>query len=247
MTDVVNKVNGNDYYDYNKLKMPDAADKTGNGEQFGLAYQRAQEEVSENDEKDKKDQSEESGAVGSGRQRTVMQGGVRLELSGSGQAYGGTAIDSEKQSETVGHGIVDTIRTWITALLRSLKEIFYRIWNDPAPSEDIVPEDEAGEAAEPERLSEEYRALKNLEELQDPEAAAKQQMEREANKNAEIQKLLRSGDMEQVISLVTENGQKSMAKNSTLLTYYDRSGKIAPLSASDQERILHGDRSTKKL
>ena len=58
---------------------------------------------------------------------------------------------------------------------------------------------------------------------------------------------MRSGDMERVVNLVTENGQKTMAKNSTLLTYYDRSGKIAPLSASDQERILHGDRNVKKL
>ena len=40
---MVNKVGGNDYYDYSKLKMPDAADKTGTGEKFSLNYQRTQE------------------------------------------------------------------------------------------------------------------------------------------------------------------------------------------------------------
>lgn len=245
MTNVVNKVNGNDYYDYTKLKMPDAADKTGNGEQFSLAYQRAQEET---EEKDKDDQSEESGAVGASGQRTVMQGGVRLELSGSGQADAALKRDSAQRTDSVAPGLLDTIRSWITAFIQSAKELFYKIWNDTGQSDDAVVENaETAESAEPERLSEEYLALKNLEELQNPEVVARQQMERETKRDEEIQRLLRSGDMDQVISLVTENGQKTMAKNSTLLTYYDRSGKITPLSASDQERILHGDRNTRKL
>lgn len=245
MTNVVNKVNGNDYYDYTKLKMPDAADKTGNGEQFSLAYQRAQEEESEKDEKDK---SEESGAAKAGRPRTVVQSGVKLELSGSGQADAALKRDSAQRTDSVGPGLIDTIRSWITAFIQSAKELFYKIWNDPVQADDAVVENaETAESDEPEKLSEEYIALKNLEELQNPDLIARQQVERETKKDEEIQKLLRTGDMDQVISLVTENGQKTMAKNSTLLTYYDRSGKITPLSASDQERILHGDRNARKL
>lgn len=250
VTNVVNRINGNDYYDYTQLKMPDAADKTGNGEQFSLAYQRAQEET---DEKEESDKSEESGAVGAGRQRTVVQGGVKLELSGNEQTYIGKEHDSARQTGALNLGIIDTIRSWVTAFIDSVREILYKIWNDPTSrnstdlSEDGVVQNETADIIEPERLTEEYLALKNLEELQNPENAARQQIERGTKKNEEIQKLLRSGDMEQVISLVTENGHKTMAKNSTLLTYYDRSGKITPLSASDQERILHGDRNVRKL
>lgn len=241
---MVNKVNGNDYYDYTKLKMPEAADTANNGEKFSLAYQRAQDET---EEKDKSDKSEESGDAGAGGQRTVMQGGVKLELSGSGRTYTEKEQRSATRTEDVGPGLVDTIRSWVTAFVQSVRDIFYKIWNDSTPSVEPDEAEEIEEAAEPERLSEEYLALKNLEQLQNPEAAARQQLERETKKDAEIQKLLRSGDMEQVISLVTENGQRTMAKNSTLLTYYDRTGKITPLSASDQERILHGDRNTRKL
>lgn len=244
VTNVVNKVNGNDYYNYTKLKMPDAADKTDNGEQFSLAYQRAQEET---EEKDKNDRSEESGAVGASGQRTVMQGGVKLELSGSGRTYAEKEQSNTTRIEDVGQGLVGTIRSWVTALVQSVREILYKIWNDPTPSGEPVEVDEVEESAEPERLSEEYLALKNPEDLQNPEFVARQQVERETKRDEEIQRLLRSGDMDQVISLVTENGQKTMAKNSTLLTYYDRSGKITPLSASDQERILHGDRNARKL
>ena len=245
---MVNKVNGNDYYDYTKLKMPDAADKTGNGEQFSLAYQRAQEETEEKDEKDKAEALDVSGV---GMQRTVLQGGVRLELSGSGQAN--VKQDNAQQSQTAGQGLFDTVRTWIASFVQSVKGFLYKVWNDQASQEDsILQEDvsvqnETAKSDEPERLSEEYLTLKNLEGLQNPENAAREQLTREAKREEEIQKLLRSGDMDKVLSLVTENGQKTMAKNSTLLTYYDRTGKITPLSASDQERILHGDRNTRKL
>ena len=244
MTDVVNRVNGNDYYDYTKLKMPDAADRTGNDDQFSLAYQRAQEKTEEKDEKDK---SDEPGAAETGRPRTVMQSGVKLELSGNAQALDAAKSDSAGQPQVAGRGFVDTIRSWITMFVQATRELLYKIWNDSTPQEDVSVQNGTVENDGPERLSEEYLALKNLEELQNPETAATRQIEREAKTDEEIQKLLRSGNMEQVVNLVTENGHKTMAKNSTLLTYYDRSGKIAPLSASDQERILHGDRSTRKL
>lgn len=40
---------------------------------------------------------------------------------------------------------------------------------------------------------------------------------------------------------------KYVARNSDLVTYYDRSGKLVQPNASDKERILHGDRNVKKL
>ena len=249
VTELVNRVNGNDVYDYAQLKMPNAADKTGDGEQFSLAYQRAQEET---EDKDKSDKAEEASADKTGAQRTVMQGGVRLELSGNRQSIS-DAKDNVQQSRVAGPGLLDMLKPWIAKITQSIKDFFYKIWNDPVPKEDKALQDDANasdatdETVEPERLSEEYLALKNLEALQNPDNAARSQLEREAEREKEIQKLLRSGNMEQVVSMVTENGQKTMAKNSTLLTYYDRTGKIAPLSASDRERILHGERGTRKL
>lgn len=201
---MINRVNGNDYYDYLKLKMPNAADKTENGEKFSLNYQYAQEEK---EDEDKKDQVEEGKDTG-GRQKTVMQGGVKLELSGSAQALFASEKDGSAQTGT---GFLDTVRSWIAAFTQTLKDILYKIWNDPAPQ---------GEGDMAENAESESLALHQLENLKDPE---------------------------QIINLVTDNGHKTIAKNSTLLTYYDRTGKITPLSLSDQERILHGDRNVTKL
>lgn len=252
VTDMVNRVNGVngiEPYDFTQLKMPNATDKTGDGEQFSMAYQRAQEEK---EDKDKSEETKESDTTGASKQRTVMQGGVKLELSNGGQKAANTDRIVQ-QTQVSGQGLIDTVRKWIGVFIQSAKDLLYKIWYDSVPQgevvsqEDIPVQDETLDAAEPERLTEEYKALKGLEELQNPENTVKLQMEREAAKDKEIQRLLRSGNIEQVLSLVTENGQRTMAKNSTLLTYYDRSGKIAPLSASDQERILHGDRTARKL
>ncbi|MDE6845321.1 MAG: hypothetical protein K2J99_06090 [Lachnospiraceae bacterium] len=269
---MVNRVNGNDYYDYSKLKMPDAADKTGNGEKFSLNYQRAQEEKEDEEKKDKAGEGEEAKITGRG-QRTVMQSGVKLELSGNAQSLSDIRRESTVHAQAAGQGLPDMIRSWISGFIQAVKDFIYKVWNDETPQSSTADTMTAGREAavqdtdvvqgaemvssvvenvqaginEPERLTEEYLALKNLENLRNPADTAGAQLQREKDRDKEIQKYLRNGNLEQVLNLVTQNGQKTMAKNSTLLTYYDRTGKITPLSASDQERILHGDRNVKKL
>lgn len=261
---MINRVNGNDYHDYSQLKMPDAADKTGNGEKFSLNYQYAKEKQEDEDEKAKAGEGKDAKISGGSGKRTVMQSGVRLELSGNAQSDFDTKHGSVASTQSAGEGLFNAIRSWITAFAQAVKDFLYKVWNDETPSNVTVEENEQGVKAvqgaesvpdagstestdEPERLTEEYLALRNLENLRKPEDAARQQLRHDADKNKEIQKYLRSGNLEQVLNIVTQNGQKTMAKNSTLLTYYDRTGKITPLSASDQERILHGDRNVKKL
>lgn len=259
---MVNRINNNDYYDYSKLKMPDPSDKADNGEKFSLNYQRAQEEKEDKDKKDKTEETEESVKISP---RSVTQGGVRLELSRNGQTASKTEQAATGQTSASGQGLMDTVLAWVRGFAQAVKAFLYKVWNDEAQP-DVMQDDASAEdastmpgpdagsdentaqiAAEPERLTEEYLAQKELESLQNPELAAFRQMQREAAKNKEIQKYLRSGNLEQVLSIVTDNGRKTMARNSSLLTYYDRTGKITSLSASDQERILHGDRNVKKL
>lgn len=69
----------------------------------------------------------------------------------------------------------------------------------------------------------------------------------EERRNREIRQSLQDGDMEHVIRLLTDNGKKTVAKNSTLLTSYDKNGRVVEPNASDRERALHGDRNTWKL
>lgn len=246
---MVNRVNGNEYYDYSQLKMPDAADKTDNGEKFSLNYQHTQEETTE---KDKKEKDGETEKLNNGT-RTVLQGGVRLELSrNSAQTVSDRTRGKEERPQDTGQKLIGMVQSWLQAFVQAVKDIANKIWNDPIPQdetsvEQIKSEDETvQETQAPERLTEEYLALHpgHMRNTQEVESSS---LRRGENRDKEIQKYLRSGNLEQVISLVTDNGRKTMAKNSTLLTYYDRHGRITPIGASDQERILHGDRNVKKL
>lgn len=69
----------------------------------------------------------------------------------------------------------------------------------------------------------------------------------EERRNRKIRQSLQDGDMERVISLLTENGKRTIAKNSTLLTSYDKHGRVVEPNASDRERALHGDKNSWKL
>lgn len=238
---MVNRVNGNNYYDYSKLKMPNAADKTKNGEKFSLNYQRAQEEKEDEDKKEQVEEGKDGKAAG-GRPRIVMQSGVKLELSGSGQALSDSKKDGSAQAEQAGAGFIDTVRSWIAVFTQTLKDILYKIWNDSAPQGDMAENAENVEQADTE--SDQTEEAGDMETSAESEAILQTD---ESERNKEIRKYLRSGNLEQVINLITDNGHKTMAKNSTLLTYYDRTGRITPLSPSDQERILHGDRNVTEL
>ena len=246
---MVNRVNGNEYYDYSQLKMPDAADKTDNGEKFSLNYQHTRNEATE---KDKKEKDGENEKINNGS-RTVLQGGVRLELSrNSAQSVSDRTRGKAERTQDTGQNLISMVQSWLHALVQAVKDIANKIWNDPIPQdetseEQIKSEDKTvQETQAPERLTEEYLAL-HPEHLRNTQELKSSSLQRGENRDKEIQKYLRSGNLEQVISLVTDNGRKTMAKNSTLLTYYDRHGRIAPIGASDQERILHGDRNVKKL
>lgn len=246
---MINRVNDNDYYDYRKLNMPTAADTTGSGEKFSLDYQRA-DDKKEEDEKQEKISGEgmDKGLSGN-RPRTVIQSGVKLELSGK---------EPEKASAEGENSFADlfhTVRTWVAALLQSFKGILNRIWNDPVPEDEVLSAEEAP-VKETDRLSEEYLEMNPPDPLKqsvgpaedtNEDVRSSQLLSGRGERDKEIQKYLRSGDLDQVISLLTENGHRTMAKNSSLLTYYDRTGRLTSLSASDQERILHGDRNVKKL
>ncbi len=261
---MINRVNGNDYYDYTKLNMPTSADTTGNGEKFSLDYQRADDKKEEGEGKEKIPKEGMGKELSGNGARTMLQSGVRLELSGNGQGK-----DHTEQKGMLSD-LLNTVRSLITIFIQSFKGILNRIWNDPVPEEEVLQTEDVP-MEETDRLSEEYLDINSSkimngreqsgsqvhvdegipaserEGMWNPESAAGNPLPDRAAREREIQKYLRTGNLEQVISLLTEDGHRTIAKNSTLLTYYDRTGRLTSLSASDQERILHGDRNTRKL
>lgn len=65
--------------------------------------------------------------------------------------------------------------------------------------------------------------------------------------DADIKKALKSKDTDSFRALLSRDGHRVPARNTSLLTYYDSKGNLVNLDPSDQYRILHGDRNSQKL
>ncbi len=219
----------NPAYDYSsQLK---TVKNTEGQEKFSLDRQKEQAVPDRKEEKGEDKKLHEKPGV------AIRKQGVRLELSGRGEdkeeQEKEAVLKAGEQKETSG-----SLLAIFKNLLQSVKDFLYQLWNEP-PEETVISEDVTPEEAE--RYTEEYYARKGIvREEKDPAVT-------EAERDEKIRKQLRSGNLEQVINLLTDNGRRSVAKNSTLLTYYDKSGKLIQLNASDKERILHGDRHVRKL
>ena len=219
---MVNKIDGNNYYDYQKLKNVNIPDT---GEKFSLDYK--QNEL-QSESKDNKDKDDKASAV---QNNTEDKSGVKLELSRQGQSVAAGRTQSYNKSrsqDTVDvQSIIDAIREFISTAITAVRDFFYNLWYDsPRPEANIHAEIDNAEVEETQETADVY----------DDEKLDRR-----------IQPYLKSGDLNQVINLLTDNGRKSIARNSSLLTYYDKTGRMVEPNASDRERILHGDGNTRKL
>lgn len=242
----------NPAFDYSSQLKP--AKNAESQEKFSLDRQKEQAYTAKKEEKDEdKKLHEKSGA----RSRTLD--GVRLELSGGRDVQASQKREAAEKAQPFSGA---AFSSFVQKLIAAVKDFFYHIWNDEpgaAFSEDVTPE-------EAERYTEEYYAMKDIspERLEIEEESIPSEAETDpapiqpvetpqsyaayqAERDKKIRGHLRSGDLEQVISLLTEDGKRAVAKNSTLLTYYDKNGKLTQINASDRERILHGDRNVRNL
>ena len=250
---MVNRIDDN-YITYTKTKNVNIPNT---GEKFSLNYNKDELQTKDGEKKDKADKSEKD------RKDTAEQSGVRLELSSNGKTSSvdrlKTTETSKTQASASGQSIVDMLREIVTTAISAVKDFFYKIWNEPDKVNESVDTEDSEGIAESMTMAEvpeiadkqpkemaEYAIQGAAAEAQEQDTVAVQKMNEE-RLDREIQPYLRKGDLNQVISLLTDNGKKSVAMNSTLLTYYDRNGKMVEINASDRERILRGDRNTKRL
>ncbi len=198
-------------------------------------------------EKEKKKDKTEEGQES--KQPEVHQG-VRVDISNNARMGAAAAkkaqVNTPEKSlfTTSPQELLTSIKELFNTAVAAVKDFFYKIWNDPQP--EVFDTDVAGqeENSQSEAIEQSSMPLSQSETQYESESDYRMQ---EAFLDREIQPYLRSGDLNQVISLLTDNGKREAARNSTLLTHYDRTGRMVEPNASDRERILHGDRNTRKL
>lgn len=105
-----------------------------------------------------------------------------------------------------------------------LKTVWDRVWNDKP------------EVLEPEQVEqEEFPEI-----LEDKIAES-------IYTQAEIRRIFQRGNQQEIADFISNHGEKQLAKNTELLTQYDKTGSLVGISNSDKDLILHGDRNQMKL
>lgn len=250
---MVNKVNGNNYYTYNRQKNINVSDT---GEQFSLDYR--QRPLQPQNGQRKKETDEEDG--------------VRLELSGTSQSDSKTdspvkaaprsdkAAGAAQAADVRGQtSLFESLRAAASSFFAAIGRFFQMLWREPDTAKADV--DAAASSSEQEAAAlSEISGTDTVEAEQSADDAAAGMttandaadtpdaylMTRERLEE-EIRPYLHTKDMQQVLKLLTDNGRRTVAKNSSLLTYYDKKGRITQPTASDRERILYGDQNARNL
>lgn len=160
-----------------------------------------------------------------------------------------TSDNTTASSESLG----TTVKRLVQNMLRMFKKVLTAIWESKPAETSKDAETATSDILTADNKSTENNPLETADatvpqtnhpdsdtiETQDPNAL-------DPALDADIKKALKAGDTDAFRALLSQDGQRLPAKNSSLLTYYDSTGKLVDLNPSDQYRILHGDRGSQK-
>lgn len=120
--------------------------------------------------------------------------------------------------------LVEEVKKYAQIAVDFLKAVWDKVWNDKP------------EVLEPEEAEkEEFPEI-----LEDKIAESIYTQE-------EVRRIFQRGSQQEIADFISNHGEKQLAKNTELLTQYDRKGSLVGISNSDKDLILHGNRNQIKL
>lgn len=173
-----------------------------------------------------------------------------------------TDISPAKETAATQLSFADTLRAFFVRARQMLSRLWRTIWESaPAKEGGIVTDEElhnakdgdadkaaadsiaAGSVSSADPMSADI-ASESTDSSTDTKSGAQDTLH--AGNDARILHALKSGDHKNFRSLLSEDGKRTPARNSSLLTYYDAKGNLISPDASVQQRVLHGDRGSMK-
>lgn len=224
---MIDKINSQKYYEYTRAKQPsrgpvDSSEFNQNLEREGVIYEQSKKKKTTKT----KETSELSGENSDRKAKANADRGVKLDISDKGYER----AEKEKQRKSV----VEQIRKYAAIAVDFLKSVWDKVWNEPEKAEET---EEFPEILE-EKLG------KQTEEIQ---PAGYLSTEVSPLSREEIRQLFRRGSRKEIEDFISNYGERQLARNTELLTQYDRRGSIVNLSSSEKELILHGNKNEVKL
>ena len=219
---MVNKVNGQKYYEYTnvssqKRKSAESSEFHMDLDKEGVIYEKGQEK-----EETPKTAGQEEAADGA----RLRHAGVKVDISRKGQER---AVQEKQRA-----ALMDLIRNFAQTAVSFLKTLWDKVWNETT-KETEFPEVLAEHIEETEEKKQEMESIHSL--------AQRDRLAWSLYTQEEVRAIFKRGDAKEIEDFLSDHGERHLAKNSDLLTQYDRSGSIVGLDRSDRERILHGNRN----
>lgn len=244
---MIDKINNQKYYEYTKAKQQnrgpvDSSEFNQNLEREGVIYEKGKQKKPAKP-KETAEISEENHA-----QNAKAQAGAGVKVDISDRGY--QRAEKEKQRKS----IVEDIRKYAAIAVNFLKSVWDKVWNDPKTVEDTaefpdILEETLEMQAEENRAEPFLSASENA--LSLPAEKARLADYPRTNElhysKDEIRRLFRRGNRKEIEDFISNYGERQLAKNTELLTQYDKKGSIINLSNSDKELILHGNKNEVKL
>lgn len=240
------------YHDYQKKKLSKkvSGSNTEKGK-FNLDY--AEEGVLYEPSSDK--EKESSGAEK--KQTDSFQAAAAKELRTLTEAE----ASSTPKPAAAQSAFTDTLRAFFVRARQMLRRLWSTIWEStPAKEGGIVSNDELHSAKDGNAVqavedsvtdgdvigTDRMTAVAAAHTADGADTKSGVQDVLHAGNDARILHALKSGDRQNFRSLLSEDGKRIPARNSSLLTYYDAKGNLISPDASVQQRVLHGDRGSMK-
>lgn len=233
---MIDKINNQKYYEYTKVKQQnrgnvDSSEFNQNLEREGVIYEKSKQKKPAKP----KETAEISGENSAGNAKVKTDVGVKLEISDKGYER------AEKEKQWM--FIVNGVRKYAAVAINFLKTVWDKVWNEPKPAEETaefpeILEETLGMQAEEKKaelFTEEVRPANNP------------QLDGVQYSKEEIRQLFRRGNRKEIEDFISNYGERQLARNTELLTQYDRKGSIINLSNSEKELILHGNKNEVKL
>lgn len=231
---MIDRINNQKYYEYSKVNQQkrettESSEFNLNLGKEGVIYEKSEQKKSS---KAKQAEPAENDAKSSSTQGVQ---GVNLQMSTKGMERTG---EEKKQTSWM-----EQVKRYAVVAVDFLKAVWDKIWNDHTPSQEEFPE-------VLEKKMEGTQAIHGTEEAVSPTgimAAEKRHTstvaERPEYTQEDIRRMFQRGNRREIEDFLSDYGQKRLARNTELLTQYDRSGSLVGISQSDKELILYGDKS----
>lgn len=245
---MIDRINNQKYYEYSKINKQKK--ETTESAEFHMDLGK-QGVIYEKNEQKKAEKTETSFEEEKEQKASTQSNGVKLEISSQGY--------EKSEKEKTKASFLEGVKKYAAIAVDLLKNIWDKIWNEQTSAKETefpeILEEQMAQKYGPEEtglaLPEEATGFPDevmSETITEPSGwRTSNQIAESIYTQEEIRQIFRRGNQKEIEDFLSNHGERHLARNTDLLTQYDRKGILVGINNSDKELILHGNKNEIKL